>query len=97
MLVLTVPKGVIDCGLLERMQLVKTLTRREILCEEYIPGSVVSVINTPSDLPYRLLLDNLIVYFVAGSKSSIIIPVRVYGTVCTTVKLLDVSFFRSMV
>ena len=44
-----------------------------------------------------LLLDNRIVYSVVGSKSSIIIPVRVYGSVFTTVKLLDVSLFRSMV
>lgn len=59
---------------------------------------MLSVSDAPSsDLPYSLLLDILIVYSVAGSKSSIIIPVWVYGNVAATVKLLARSFLRSTV
>ena len=40
-----------------------------------LPDSVFCVSNTPSDLPYILLLDNLMVYSVEGSKFFIIILV----------------------
>jgi len=63
----------------------------------HLPGSVLCVIKTPSDLPYLLLLDTRIVYSVEGSKPSIVIPVRGYGSVCITVKFPEVSDFFSMV
>ena len=65
---------------------------------KHLLGEVLSVSDAPSsDLPYSLLLDILIVYSVAGSKSSITMPVWVYGNVVTTVKLLACSFLRSTV